>query len=61
MVIAARAKRSVSKAETGIKHRISKEDGVARLAEIPADTRTLTGVLLGDPLPGRRALDRRPA
>ena len=33
-------------------------DVAARLAEIPQeDTRSLTGVLFGDPLPGRRALD----
>jgi hypothetical protein len=31
----------------------------ARLAEIPSDTRDLTGRLFGDPLPGRRALDIR--
>jgi hypothetical protein len=30
----------------------------ARLAEIPEDTRDLTGRLMGDPLPGRRALDQ---
>lgn len=33
----------------------------ARLAEIPPDTRTLTGYLFGDPLPARSALARRPA
>jgi len=26
---------------------------------LPVDTRTLTGVICGDPLPGRSALDRR--
>ncbi len=36
-----------------------KEDAAARLAEIPADTRSLTARLAGDPLPGRSALDRR--
>jgi hypothetical protein len=30
------------------------------MAEIPTDTRTVTGILCGDPLPGRRALDQRP-
>lgn len=33
-------------------------DWFARLAEIPADTRDLTGRLLGDPLPARSALGR---
>lgn len=32
---------------------------MARLAEIPADTRGLTARMFGDPLPGRSALDRR--
>lgn len=31
----------------------------ARWREIPPDTRDLTARLCGDPLPGRRALDRR--
>lgn len=34
-------------------------DVAARLAEIPDDERGLTQRLLGDPLPGRSALDRR--
>ena len=38
-------------ARSGRRHR-------ARLAEIPPDTRTVTGILCGDPLPGRRAIDR---
>ena len=33
-------------------------DIAARLAEIPPDTRSLTAYLFGDPLPGRRAIDR---
>lgn len=33
----------------------------ARYAEIPQDTRDLTAVICGDPLPGRRAIDRRQA
>ena len=36
-----------------------KEDAAARLAEVPKDTRSLTGVLCGDPLPTRSALDKR--
>jgi len=28
--------------------------------DIPSDTRSLTARLFGDPLPGRRAIDRRP-
>lgn len=35
-----------------------KADWAARLAEIPADTRSLTARLCGDPLPGRDALSR---
>ena len=38
--------------------RVPAEDIAARLAEIPPDTRTVTGILCGDPLPGRRAIDR---
>lgn len=33
-------------------------DSMARLAEIPEDTRTLTQRICGDPLPGRDALSR---
>lgn len=36
-------------------------DALARIAEIPDDTRSLTGRICGDPLPGRSALDRRRA
>lgn len=36
-------------------------DILARQAEIPADTRTLTAIMFGDPLPGRSAMDRRQA
>ena len=36
----------------------AKRDAYKRLAEIPADTRELTGRLMGDPLPGRRGLDK---
>ena len=35
------------------------ESAKHRLKEIPEDTRSLTGYLCGDPLPGRSALDRR--
>jgi hypothetical protein len=38
-----------------------KGDLMARLAEIPSDTRGLTARTFGDPLPGRSALDRRSA
>lgn len=37
-----------------------REDAAFRMDEIPADTRDLTARLLGDPLPGRRALDKLP-
>ena len=36
-------------------------DAEARQAEIPSDTRGFTSRFLGDPLPGRSALDRRKA
>ena len=39
--------------------RSAREDAVALIAEIPSDTRNLTGRMFGDPLPGRSALDRR--
>jgi hypothetical protein len=39
--------------------RVPEEILAARLAEIPQDTRTQGQRLLGDPLPGRSALDRR--
>ena len=35
-----------------------RQEAAKRLAQIPADTRTLTQRVLGDPLPGRSALDR---
>lgn len=30
-----------------------------RYAEIPEDTRSVTAIICGDPLPGRRAIDQR--
>lgn len=39
--------------------RVAEATVAARLAEIPADTRTRGQRLMGDPLPGRSALDRR--
>ena len=36
----------------------SPQDLAARLAEIPADTRSFTARTFGDPLPGRSALDK---
>lgn len=36
-------------------------DYMARLAEIPPDTRNLSQRLMGEPVPGRSALDRRQA
>jgi hypothetical protein len=38
----------------------AKADAERRLAEIPPDTRDLTARLMGDPLPGRRSIDRKP-
>lgn len=43
------------------RHRPTQADIQARLAEIPPDTRSITARIFGDPLPGRRALDRRPS
>lgn len=37
----------------------TRADAAARMAEIPADTRTLTARMFGDPLPGRSALARK--
>lgn len=64
----ARHKRNASEArslpprKTGRENATSiniKEDAAARLAEIPADTRTLTGRLAGDPLFERSALYKK--
>lgn len=40
------------------RHRATREDIAARLAEVPPDTRTPVQIMLGDPRPGRSALDR---
>jgi hypothetical protein len=46
-------------AET-VTDQVTPEDYAARLAEIPkTDTRSLIGRIVGDPLPGRSALDRK--
>ena len=37
--------------------KVSEEERKRRQAEIPPDTRSVTGRLAGDPLPGRSALD----
>jgi hypothetical protein len=53
---------SEAKQAAGIRYlgpRTSIEDIEARLAEIPADTRSLTARLFGDPLPERSALFQR--
>lgn len=42
-----------------VSHKPNPDDVRQRRAEVPEDTRTLTALLLGDPLPGRRAIDRR--
>lgn len=41
--------------------RVPMADLAARLAEIPEDTRTPAARLMGEPMPGRSALDRRRA
>ena len=38
-----------------------REEAERRMAEIPADTRSLSQRIMGDPLPGRSALDKRHA
>lgn len=50
-----KAARFYNRNETG---RLTPEEEAA-LPPLPPDTRSTTGVLLGDPLPGRSALDRR--
>lgn len=35
------------------------QDAYRLMAMIPPDTRSITGRVFGDPLPGRRALDKR--
>lgn len=40
-------------------YRINKMDALRALANVPRDTRSLTGRAFGDPLPGRSALDKR--
>jgi hypothetical protein len=40
---------------------VTLEEAQRAIAAIPDDTRALTARLLGDPLPGRSALDRRGA
>ena len=52
----ARAKRTRAK-----KVKVTDESVRDMLANIPADTRDVTGRLMGDPLPTRSALDRRQA
>lgn len=39
--------------------RLDKDEVKARINAIPRDTRSKTGVLMGDPLPGRSSLDMR--
>ena len=41
--------------------RITPEEAARALATVPADTRTIQARFLGDPLPGRSALDKRRA
>lgn len=43
----------------GVGTPIDEQSALARLSRIPPDTRCLTGRLMGDPLPGRSALDMR--
>ncbi len=45
----------------GERRRITPEEAEAVLRTVPMDTRSITGRMFGDPLPGRSALDRRGA
>ncbi len=57
---AARRKPEITRAQTsGGSVKADRSEIEARLAEIPTDTRDLTGRIFGDPLHGRRAIDRR--
>lgn len=40
-------------------YHINRADAERALASVPADTRSSTGRVFGDPLPGRSALDKR--
>lgn len=54
---------TAAKAAAGLTYAVGRVDHAllaARLAEIPADTRTLTQRICGDPLPGRSALSKAP-
>jgi hypothetical protein len=44
-----------------VEHPLSVAELKARRAALPDDTRSLTGQILGDPLPGRSARDQRQA
>ncbi len=55
------AERHNTKGFLTIARKSTRDEMEARLATVPADTRTVTGVAFGDPLPGRSALDRRHA
>jgi len=58
---AARRRPLVTRAQTSgsAVRAADRDDFYDHLAEIPPDTRDLTGRILGDPIPGRRAIDRR--
>lgn len=54
---------SANKRAAGIGYSVSgyavEQDALRLMDQVPADTRSLTGILCGDPLPGRRAIDMR--
>lgn len=57
-----RKKRSLSVGPHVVRRdRVADEDVAARLAEIPVDSRDAVALFLGDPLPGRSALDQERA
>lgn len=55
----------IGRAAAGLRNDVFRRDSatraeaLARLREIPSDTRDLTGRICGDPLKGRSALDKR--
>ena len=55
-----RRERAIGKIDHGYPFQsfLTKADAARLLAEVPPDTRGLTAKLMGDPLPGRRAIDR---
>ena len=56
-----RRRRDYTYVHNVVERKPSEADYMARLAEIPPDTRNLSQRLMGEPVPGRSALDRKQA